>query len=54
MKENIRYFVQNKGKPFVIEISGKSWCDGSYIIQRDDPDIWVLEYIVKGQGCIEI
>lgn len=52
LKEYIRYFPQESGRTFSIEISGKSWCDGSYRIRRDHSPVWVLEYIVSGQGTI--
>lgn len=52
MKEYIRYFAEEKGSPFTIEISGKSWCDGSYHIFRENPQIWVLEYILSGKGTV--
>lgn len=53
-KEEIRYFTADKGEPFGIELAGKSWCDGSYMIARENPDIWVLEYIIAGQGTVRV
>ncbi|MBQ8815519.1 MAG: AraC family transcriptional regulator [Lachnospiraceae bacterium] len=52
MREYIRYFTQERSDPFIIEISGKSWCDGSYRIFRDKPRMWVLEFIVSGTGTV--
>lgn len=52
MKEYFRCFAQEKGEPFVIEMSGKSWCDGSYLINRKNAKIWVVEYILSGRGTV--
>jgi len=52
LKEFIRYFAQNKGEAFSIEISGKSWCDGNYRIYRECSRVWVLEYILAGRGTV--
>lgn len=54
MNEYIRYFAQNPKEPFTIEISGKSWCDGNYRINRDCSRVWVLEYILEGKGTVRI
>ena len=52
MREYIRYFTQEKSEPFIIEIAGKSWCDGSYLIKRDKPRMWVLEVVLSGTGTV--
>ena len=52
MKEYIRYFSQTQPAPFVIEIGGKSWCDGSYLINREKPRMWVLEFVLSGTGTV--
>lgn len=52
MREYIRYFSQERNSAFFIELAGKSWCDGSYRIAREHSNIWVLEYIISGQGTI--
>lgn len=52
MKEYFRCFAQEKGEPFVIEIGGKSWCDGSYLINRKQAKIWVVEYVLAGRGTV--
>lgn len=52
LKEYIRYFTQERSDPFIIEIAGKSWCDGSYRIARDKPRMWVLEFILSGTGTV--
>lgn len=54
LREDIRYFLQDRKEPFSVEIAGKSWCDGSYRILREHPDIWVLEYIVSGTGTVQV
>ena len=52
MREYIRYFSQTHPSPFLIEIAGKSWCDGSYLIKRPKSRVWVLEYILSGTGTV--
>ena len=52
MKEYFRCFAQEKDEPFVIEMSGKSWCDGSYVINRKQAKIWVVEYVLSGRGTV--
>lgn len=52
LKEYFRVFTQEKGEPFIIEISGKSWCDGTYLINRKNAKIWVVEYILSGCGTV--
>lgn len=54
MKEDFRVFTQEKGEPFVIEMSGKSWCDGSYLINRKNAKIWVVEYVLSGRGTVRV
>lgn len=52
MREDFRVFTQEKDEPFVIEMSGKSWCDGSYLINRKNAKIWVVEYVLSGSGTV--
>jgi len=53
MKEDIIYFPPVRaGAPFEILLAGKSWCDGSYRINRNNEPVYVLEYIVKGRGYL--
>lgn len=53
LKELFRCFTQKKGEPFVIEMAGKSWCDGTYLINRKNSKIWVIEYIISGKGTVK-
>lgn len=52
LREYIRYFSQERSTPFIIEIAGKSWCDGSYLIRRKNSRVWVLEFILSGTGTV--
>lgn len=54
MREDFRVFTQEKGEPFVIEMSGKSWCDGTYLINRKNARIWVVEYVLSGSGTVRV
>ena len=54
MREQIKVFTQEKNRAFQIEIAGKSWCDGTYMITRPLSRIWVLEYILSGKGTVEV
>lgn len=35
-------------------LSGRSWCDGSYHVQRKNDGVWIFEIIVKGKGRLRI
>ena len=58
MREDIRYFHNTKpNEPFLLEMTGISYCDGSYSIERKKEDeyakdLFVFEYIVKGTGTV--
>ena len=52
LKEYIRYFSQERSAPFIIEIAGKSWGDGSYLIKREKPRMWVLEFVLSVTGTV--
>lgn len=55
MKEEIKYFVAPSGEePFTIEMSGISYCDGSYLIDRPNSGILVMEYVEKGTGTVQL
>lgn len=58
MNEDIRYFVHyfdhQKNAPFVIEIAGKTYPDKTYHVHRENPRIYVLEYILSGKGTLQI
>jgi len=40
--------------PFYIEMAGISYCDGTYRIERKNSPIYCFEYILKGQGTVNI
>lgn len=51
--EEINYFRFNdSSRPLSLEISGISYCDGSYKIHRNRSKISVIEYVEKGTGTI--
>lgn len=56
MNEEIVSFTgitaESEAMPFYIQMSGISYCDGSYRIDRPESDIYCFEYIIKGQGTI--
>lgn len=55
VKEVIKNFVsQPDSTPFYIQMTGTSYCDGSYRIRRDYRDLYVLEYIVQGEGVLRV
>lgn len=54
MKEEITSFCPDSGRnyPFILEMAGISYCDGSYKIKREIPDIYVFEYVLGGEGTV--
>ncbi len=53
MYEEINYFRFNdEGRPLSLEISGISYCDGTYRIVRNKSQISVIEYVEEGSGTI--
>jgi AraC-like DNA-binding protein len=53
MREEIADFYLNQEEyPFNLQMAGISYCDGSYHIERTNPDIYVFEYILEGEGTI--
>ncbi len=51
--EEINYFrFDDNSRPLSLEISGVSYCDGSYHIYREKSNISVIEYIEKGRGTV--
>lgn len=53
MFEEINYFsIDDANRPFSLQMSGISYCDGSYYIKRSVSKISVIEYIEKGTGTV--
>ncbi len=52
----LRSFYQfvKEGDPFGINFVGKSICDDKFYTERADSDVMSLEYIVDGEGTLEI
>lgn len=56
MYEEIKAFLPpDREGPLVVEMSGISFCDGSYRIERDRQSrTCVMEYVVKGRGTVTV
>ena len=52
MREDIHYFLPSTPLPFVVEICGISYCDGTYCLERVNSPICVLEYVAEGTGTV--
>ncbi len=54
MKEIIRNFLPPSSEYPVFKIysTGISYCDGSYLIERKNSDIYNFEYIISGTGTV--
>ena len=51
MKEDLHY-IPGGDETFTLELAGKSWCDGTYYIDRPKSTIWVMEQVLEGCGTI--
>lgn len=55
MYEDMKAFPVLTGQPVLhIPLAGVSYCDKSYHIIRDKSDVAVLEYILEGEGYVEL
>lgn len=56
MHEDIISFVEdtNENYPFFIQMTGISYCDGTYRIDRKNSPIYCFEYIIEGEGTINV
>ena len=53
MTEDLRFFYAKvENAPLRLDLTGISYCDGSYYQERENSDVTVLEYIVRGKGTI--
>ncbi len=55
MHEDINYFIDYADEvttPLALQLSGISYCDGSYYIKRKQSKVLVIEYIEKGKGTV--
>lgn len=54
MREDIAGFSVSgaEGSPFHLELTGISYCDGSYRISRKNSPIFVFEYVIEGKGTL--
>ena len=51
MREDLHY-PPGGNECFTLELAGKSWCDGSYRIERQHTRTWVIEQILSGRGTV--
>lgn len=51
-EEFISFPTPEENLPFIIELAGISYCDGSYKIHRADSKCMVTEYIIAGEGTV--
>lgn len=56
MKEDIVSFPgeSGPGTPFHLQMTGISYCDGSYRIKRKNSRTSVFEYVIKGKGTLTV
>jgi AraC-like DNA-binding protein len=56
MYEEIISFVKEvyESYPFAIQMTGISYCDGTYRIERRNSPIYCFEYIIKGEGTVNV
>lgn len=56
MKEDVYVFSQyiRPENPVNIPIAGISYCDSSYKIERTEYNYYVIEYVVSGEGILEV
>lgn len=56
MNEDIIHFSRDIDEeyPFCILMTGISYCDGNYRIERKNSSLYVMEYILKGQGTVTV
>ncbi|HBP38788.1 MAG TPA: hypothetical protein DD640_08635 [Clostridiales bacterium] len=52
MREDIRYLTAEGSLPFVVEMAGTSYCDGTYRIFRQQSPVFVFEYVLQGTGTV--
>lgn len=55
MHEDLITFVQSeKQNPFDIQLCGISYCDGTYMINRQNSWLWCMEYVIEGKGYVTV
>lgn len=52
MTEDIISFLDTGDPCFYLQMTGISYCDGSYHIERACSDVTVMEYVIRGQGQV--
>lgn len=52
--EDVVFICQNSpDMPFYCHLCGISYCDGEYLISRENADIYCIEYIISGTGTVK-
>lgn len=56
MIENFKNFtaLNDESEPLKIEIVGETYCDKTFVIERNRSDLNALEFIVDGKGTLDI
>ena len=54
MTEDIISFLQTGSPCFYLQMTGISYCDGTYHIERACSDVTVMEYVIQGQGQVRV
>lgn len=55
MHEDIVAFPKTTAEePFILEMCGVSYCDGTYHIRRKCSSLWCMEYVIRGEGCVTV
>ena len=53
-EEIVIFPEQSKNSAFEILMCGRSFCDGTYRINRPNSPLWCFEYICKGTGTVQV
>ena len=53
-EEIIAFDSEHSHSPFKVQMTGISYCDGSYRIIRNESPIYCIEYIIKGKGYVQL
>lgn len=48
------FLMPEEAPPFWVEMAGISYCNGSYVVDRDDSDVTVIEYVYRGTGTLRV
>lgn len=46
------FLMPDEVPPFWVEMAGISYCNGTYVVDREESDVTVIEYVYKGIGTV--